>query len=324
MSRRDEVAVAFFATWMITGLFVDGWAHNADKPESFWTPWHALLYSGFGAAMAWGAWEGRRERGLRVLLPDVRRAPERLLGVGAAVFIAGAVGDMVWHEAFGVEVDVEALLSPSHLTLLIGGLLMATAPLRSAWHGLGQRRPSLRAFLPALVSLTLAVSLVAFFLQFASAFRIEANSRAFTAPLDDGATIYGILSVQVSNLLLIGPMLLVLRRWHPPPGTFTVLSAGPALFMSGLLAFDHVVLVVPALAGGALADWLVARGAAPRTLAMVVPLVTWSLWFTVYAVSRDFAWTVELWSGSILFTVLAGVGLSLLAFPPTPRGEART
>ena len=43
-----------FATWLIVGIFVDGWAHNNDKPETFFTPWHALFYSGFLATAACG------------------------------------------------------------------------------------------------------------------------------------------------------------------------------------------------------------------------------------------------------------------------------
>src|SRR3546814_2102438 len=43
------VAVAF-GIWMVVGLFLDGWAHDNNKPESFFTPWHGVLYSGFAAA----------------------------------------------------------------------------------------------------------------------------------------------------------------------------------------------------------------------------------------------------------------------------------
>ncbi len=42
--------------------------------------------------------------------------------IGVIAFAAGGVADMVWHQIFGVEVDLEALLSPSHLLLFISGL----------------------------------------------------------------------------------------------------------------------------------------------------------------------------------------------------------
>src|SRR3954453_10050765 len=99
-SRRVEAATAVFATWMIIGLFLDGWSHGVNKPESFFTPWHALLYSGFVAAVAWFSWDGWRQSssGAAVVAGD------RWLTAGMALFVVGAVGDGIWHQVFGIEV----------------------------------------------------------------------------------------------------------------------------------------------------------------------------------------------------------------------------
>jgi len=41
--------------------------------------------------------------------------------LGVAIFgLSGGV-DFLWHSLFGFEVDTEALLSPTHLSLAIGG-----------------------------------------------------------------------------------------------------------------------------------------------------------------------------------------------------------
>src|SRR3546814_17364263 len=40
--RERTVAVAY-GIWMVVGLFLDGWAHDNNKPESFFTPWHGVL-----------------------------------------------------------------------------------------------------------------------------------------------------------------------------------------------------------------------------------------------------------------------------------------
>ena len=48
---------------------------------------------------------------------------------GVVVFMAGAIGDMFWHIIFGIEVSIDALLSPTHLLLLIGALLILSGPL---------------------------------------------------------------------------------------------------------------------------------------------------------------------------------------------------
>ncbi len=46
----EELLTVLLATWLIIGLFLDGWAHdNVPELESFLTPWHAVFYSGFVA-----------------------------------------------------------------------------------------------------------------------------------------------------------------------------------------------------------------------------------------------------------------------------------
>ena len=58
--------------------------------------------------------------------------------VGVLIFMAGGVGDMIWHEIFGIEIGVEALLSPTHLILAVGMTLIISGPFRAGW----RRRPS--------------------------------------------------------------------------------------------------------------------------------------------------------------------------------------
>jgi hypothetical protein len=40
---------------------------------------------------------------------------------------------MAWHLVFGIETDVAALLSPTHLLLATGAALIVAGPLRAAW-----------------------------------------------------------------------------------------------------------------------------------------------------------------------------------------------
>ena len=53
LSAKEDLLTVAFTGWPIIGLFVDGWAHNNDKPETFFTPWHGLFYSGFVATALW-------------------------------------------------------------------------------------------------------------------------------------------------------------------------------------------------------------------------------------------------------------------------------
>src|SRR3546814_1910353 len=80
--------------------------------------------------------------------------------VALGVFAAGAVGDLVWHETPGIEVGVEALLSPTHLLLLAGCLAALSAPVRAAWWS-DPFAPSFRSFAPTVLALALLTSLAA-------------------------------------------------------------------------------------------------------------------------------------------------------------------
>src|SRR5689334_393182 len=51
-SLRFDWVVILASLWFVGGMFLDGWAHAnlASSLETFFTPWHAVLYSGFFAA----------------------------------------------------------------------------------------------------------------------------------------------------------------------------------------------------------------------------------------------------------------------------------
>lgn len=323
VARREQTALVVFGAWMMAGGALDGWAHINNKPESFWTPWHAVIYSGFAAMVLFFLREGRRRgTGALAWLSDDSR---RVTTVGIFAFGAGAVGDMTWHEVFGVEVDLEAVFSPTHVLLLVAGFLVFTAPLRMAWRTTGTR-PSMREFWPAVASITIAVGGLLLLLHEVAPGFGAVTLETIETRVDEGAQVGGIAGVLVSTTLLMGPALWLLRRWLPPPGTFTVLFAGMALFGAAVHGFEQAVLVLPALAAGIVADVLAhrmpstgTRLGAVRVFGAVVPLVMWSAWFGIYHLVWGVGWPVELWSGAILLAALTGLGLTLLTHPqPVP------
>jgi hypothetical protein len=303
--RRDaDVAGALFSTWVVIGLFVDGWAHNNDKPETFFTPWHGILYAGFIAASVYFALDDRRQR-----RRGTWNAPDPTVLAGFALFGVGGALDMGWHTLFGVERDVEALLSPTHLVLMAAGLLLVTATVRER---LGPvRTGSLREFAPAAVGLTLMVAIVSFFLQFVSALHVF--DRDVYATTSNAIQTIGIAGVFLTSAILTGTVLWARRRWGRTPfGTYTLMFGGCALLMSGLTAFASVALVVPIAAGGLVADLLERRGVSDLTLGLAVPAATWLGWFGVYQLVWGLGWAAELWMGTVVFTMLTGAALSQL------------
>ena len=305
---------------MVTGLFLDGWAHNAEKPETFFSPWHGVLYSGFGAAVAYFGLQDlvlRRSRRLEL---------GSLVTFGFVLFIVGAIGDFVWHEIFGIEVDLEALLSPTHLALMTGGLLMLSGPVRFAWER-NERAPSIGAFFPTLVSVTLMVAVASFFTMYFSAFRFGGlHSATGNADLAEFQQLHAIGAVLVTNALLVGTALALRRRWRTPVGSFTFLFGVVAFATAGLDAFKSPKVIVAAFLAGILTDILSARLdpstnrlRAARVFGALTPFFLWGTWLIAERYSDGISWTAELWAGVVILAVVSGLALSSLAFPPKSR-----
>jgi hypothetical protein len=327
----DDLAAALLGTWVVGGLFLDGWAHvNQPGLETFFSPWHGVFYLGFVVStVVLARLVAQYQRGGR-FDPALVPAGYGLGLVGVALFVAGGVADGAWHTMFGVEAGVAALLSPSHLLLLGGGLLMVTSPVRSAWSspGLPARAPAL-ALLPALWATALTTAVVLFFFQYLSAF----VSRAPSMPAAEGpegllTTIAGVASVLVTNLIVVAPVLLLARRWRLPFGTVTLLATIGAVGLTSLREFTLGWLVPAMLAGGLASDLLIARLRpgpdrpwAFRVAAAVAPLFLWGAWMAAYAAAYGIGWPPELWAGVLGMASLTGLGLSVLVLPPpVPEG----
>src|SRR5215471_11294129 len=143
----------FLATtaWFVGGGYLDAWAHgHIAKLETFFTPWHGVLYSGFAACAVVLGVRWLRERDL----PD----GYRLSLLGCAFFAVGGVADMLWHTIFGVEKAIAAVLSPSHLWLIVSGGLIITGTVRAARAGTDRRAPMVAVLGAAVVFCYLGVT----------------------------------------------------------------------------------------------------------------------------------------------------------------------
>jgi hypothetical protein len=296
---------------MIIGLFLDGWAHQAEKPETFFSPWHGILYSGFAAAVVWFAYDSWRfARENAEAAAAAKAGPsDRVIAIGLIVFIVGAVGDAVWHEVFGIEVDLEALVSPSHLALFIGGFLMVTSPLRIAAADPSYRPSTWRAWFPQGITLTLATAVILFFTQYLSVFQYTAFGH-WPGATGEFRQIMDLAGILVTNAILLMAMLWTLWRWRPPVGAFTLFFTACGLLVAGLEGFDTVELVLAFVVGGVVADIAINVRAKPMLIASVASFALWSVFFAVAEWSYTIEWSPELWAGAI---VLATASSALLA-----------
>lgn len=318
--------------WLVAALFSDGWAHsNVPELEGFFTPWHGALYTGLVVNAAWIAWLARSGRaGDRLLALPVGYGWGAL---GVAVFAAGGLADMLWHVAWGVEVGVDALLSPSHLVLLAGGMLILTSALRSRW-AVGDLSSAV-----AQGSLALATALAAFFLLYVSEFAAAAPTIPYLR-LPEGApgheegelpALVGLGSFLVTTAVLVVPLLLAWQRGRAPRGLVTVLVVTVAWLSAAVVDFPAAVVVgsAGATVGAVAADALVqglerqawARpGVRLPVLAAVTAGSVWAGHVAAMGLVSGLAWPPELWAGVVVLSAMAAAALGGLAAGTSPAG----
>jgi hypothetical protein len=340
MLWRQDLITCMLATWLIQGLTMDAWAHtNQTKLETVVTPWHALFYGGFVVTAAWICFQIRSNiKDGRVGIAAVPVGYGVAL-IGMGLFFLSGVGDQIWHAVFGIERSLEAFLSPTHLLLVIGMTLLVSAPYRAMWSDPRPRNTSFLALLPAVWSLALTALLLSLFGDYVVIFASDLptiSQEAFAAhfpgnappPLLDVLSarfqVQGVVMLYMTNLLLMVPVLLGLRRWRLPFGSITFMWT--LIIASDLVAYQYNRgwTLVAVVLGGLVADYLVLRLRPSsdrvrmfRTFAALAPAGLWAMYFLVLAIAYNVGWPVELAVGvgaiaSMITLILAYVMI------PTP------
>lgn len=330
LTWRKNLYTTLFSLWMVFGVYIDGYHHLIEDLDTFFTPWHAILYSGYLATAIWIFYmvlSKKKETGqsFRASIPKGYG-----LGVwGAIIFLLGGIGDMIWHTLFGIEKDVAALLSPTHLSLLIGALLMISSPFRWARIELQETKPTFTKLLPALLSIGLVISATAFFFLYAWAFRVGIPSvpwhdsyLASFVPehLNDLGNFLGdlekrgILNILLTTSFLFFPVYLMMKRWTLPLGSVTFLFVLPCLLMNVLDGLGHWDFVFLGLITGVFGDVILRKG---RTVCFAIglPIVLWGLYFIEVSLQSGLWWPPEIWGGAILFPAIFSYGLYVLSSP---------
>ncbi len=332
-SWRFDLIVALFSSVFIVGLFLDGWAHNNIDGliETFFTPYHALLYSGFLAVAGLLTLTHFRNvingyAWLRALPPEYMLA---MLGV--LLFTGGGLGDLLWHETFGFEEDLEALLSPTHLLLASGAFLYVSAPLRVAWNrSRVEQENSWSSLLPALISMTLLLSLFTFFTQYShySDPRLLTTSAGHVGWADAA----GVQQMLTPSALIMGMILFATRRWRLPFGSLTFLIGINYSLMFLMIqndSFQAPFTLPAALLAGVVADILYQRlqpsakqVSRVRWFAFLVPFIMIGLHITTLLLTKRVFWEIHMWAGIPFLSGAAGLLLSFLAYPMAIPEEA--
>ncbi|MCA2223523.1 hypothetical protein [Nonomuraea aurantiaca] len=309
MSPRTDLVTALLGIWFGVGLMVDAWAHsNLAQLETFFTPWHAVFYSGFAVVSGWIIWQVWRN--VRAGRQGPAAVPTGYLAglVAIPAFAAFGFADMMWHTILGIETTINIFFSPSHLGLVVTMMLIITTPLRSAWNApdVGAR-PTLGRLLPALVGLAFATTLVLLFLSYGDAmrYRPEGIVRALSMLREAGAG---------GGTRGAGPV-----------------AVGPgAEQVAAQTGFRNVPILLSFVAAGVVSDLLIRRlrpsgerRAAFWAFAGLSAFATWSLYIGVAsALGGGLPGVPELWTGAPVVAGLIGLALGVL-FLPSPGSRMR-
>jgi hypothetical protein len=330
-SLKFDLVFALLIAYFLCGLFLDGWAHNhGEVDNTFLTPWHAVLYSGFGFV-------GMTLVGtqfMNVLKGHVwSRALPKGYGLGLLgimIFGAGGGFDFFWHSVFGFEADVEALLSPAHLLLATGALLFATGPLRAAWIRKDSRDAGWMKLFPAMLSLICVFMVVTFFMQY-SHYLADPWSLAESGRRSYYADIYNIYHFVTPTVLLMGMLLFVMRRWQLPLGFLTltmIIQTALMFWLRNQFVTDFKwVLIAPILAGvigDGLLLWLKPspeRTTTLRLFSFLLPVILYGLYFALLITQYGTWWAIHMWLGVTVLSGFIGLFMSYISVPPALKIE---
>ncbi|WP_158843778.1 hypothetical protein [Saccharothrix deserti] len=330
---RTDLITVLLGTWFSIGLFLDAWAHsNVPELESFFTPWHAVFYSGFAATGAWILWVlwGNYQKGLRGLdaIP---------VGYGPAVFAlpvfaAAGAGDYLWHTVIGIEQGIDILFSPTHLALISSMILILTTPLRTAWSDPAVISPSFRQFLPAALSLAFTASLVLLFAGYADAtvFTSDQVIRAFTFEKGEGGSGMAnrlAASIMFTNLIMVVPLLSAARRFRLPFGTATLLAVVVMLLSTAVANYTNMSTAVGFVVAGVIIDVLLLklrpsedRLKEYRIFGAAASFVTWAVYFAAAGIDQGAMPSVtEMWTGAPVMAALHGLLMAVVLVPTARR-----
>lgn len=293
-----------FSGMIIAGMTLDGWAHaHGATDDTFFTPWHAVLYAGLIGSTVWYGWLLRRQQ-----------APLRAHRLGFAllpIVVVCGIADFLWHTVFGIEIDISAQLSPPHIVLAC--VIATLVSLPSA-----QRHSNGDLTLWGAVSGGLAATMMLTLTQFMSPIS------AVYAEIYSGDTAIGL---GVTGFLLFASVwmlvLLWMRRNHAPRGSFMIASL--LLGVTQALISDDWRFVPLLVLSALICEYQFPTQYVPHRRPLYGWAITFSLgYFGLLNYWYTLAWKPSVWGGVVVMVI--GLAYALSALQPErtaqlPRGE---
>lgn len=293
--------------WFLSGLYIDGWAHNHGKvDDTFFTPWHAIFYTGFLAVAAVLAILvlGAHLRG-QLWQRDLPVAYRSAI-VAAPLFAMGGLADLWWHETFGFEAGIEILISPPHLLLASSMFVICAAPART-WMAYRNYNP-----IPVILSILAAWSVVVFMLQYNHPYGIVWPERSV---IGQTGVLVGLVSLCLHAILTTSVVLWMHDR-QLPRGSITFVLVVNALMIA--LMGDEYRFGWTALITGIGVETVrhmirsSTRATQIRILTVVTPLLLYIAYFGVIAVTTTLVWPISLCISAMITAVFCTYSLAFI------------
>jgi hypothetical protein len=221
--------------------------------------------------------------------------------------------------------------------LATAGLLIATGPLRAAWHA---ERPDRSTLWAAVLSLALLLSILTFFTSEFHPFDhpwawtrfrpLEISNRALGLPAfgDGGVSTQdlvqavGASSIALQSGILVALLLFAIRRFgtHLPIGSLVVVFSlnGAAMSVPHGDPWVFPLTIAAGIVAELLYRWLrpeIERPGQLRFFATLVPVALFSLYFLTLAFMGGTWWSIPLWTGAIVLSGIVGWFVSYLVVP---------
>jgi hypothetical protein len=317
-----ELAVLMVCTLVTTiGLAADIARHLLDDVENlqgdFLSGWHLVLYGGVASVGAW------------IALGALRRGPAFVGSVptttiGFLTLTVGGVADAAWHEAFGTEQAVEALVSPPHLIVFAGLVFLLTSPLALLWPRPVNRLGPL-ASVAAVVSVVSALLVASLFTGFLSPMAGGLSLQAgYIEPLvgesmQEYDQVRGLGVVLWSPVLILSGFVILLGRFRVTPGLLllgmAVLGVPPVV----LAGRSSVPVLVGFVAAGVVLELGVALTARPTLRPVAAAAVSaavgstlWAATFLALRAESRLYWSETMVAGSVMLAGMGGAAVAAL------------
>src|SRR3989344_21787 len=252
VSNLFDWLFVLFSGWWIAGVFLDGWAHTHldSSLETIFTPWHAVFYSGVLAVTLLLLIKlfNNHSKGYvwKRSLPK-----EYMFTLWGMVFVlVGGPGDLIWHTLFGIEVGIEALLSPTHILLAVGGAMVVSGPLHAIWYR--DRIIQTIHKIPVILSFSYLLMTLGFMLQFLHPFNFPWMSQTFLYdnPINsDYGGGLGVANAIVFTGIFMGLALASIRHWIFPFGSFATILTLNAIAITVMHGKYHSFILTAFVAG---------------------------------------------------------------------------